>query len=249
MGFIDYAWAISLQKDDTKVKIIQDPTIDQPQLKTDDLGFTIKLPTPKFLENNTIDFLGYNFENNTIGKVKIGRLFRASIFHLSTHTLLPFSKDNGFPKKSDSNVEAFVKSLITDIYVNTYLQTKCPSSLIDIAYVNALAFQKIKSSSRIYTVSTRVMTSLLRKLWIDYPKSNPNFEEDLIVDQIVTELTKLKGRFLEKLADNKVESEKNIEDNYNQIMGLLDPLGPFLEAPSLRHTESLGPCSIYSDLA
>ena len=247
MGFIDYAWAISLQKDDTRVKIIQDPNIDQPQLKTDDLGFTIKLPTPKFLENNMINFLGYNFDNNTIGKVKIGRLFRASIFHLSTHTLLPFSKDKGVPEKSDSNIEAFVKSLITDTYVNTYLQEKCPSSLIDMAYANALAFQKIKSPSRIYTVSTRVMTLLLRRLWIDYPKNNPHFEEDLIVDQIVTELTKLKCSFLEKLAVNKVESEKNIEDNYNQIMGLLDPLGPFLEAPSLRHTESLGPCSIYSD--
>ena len=142
MGFIDYAWAISLQKDDTKVKIIQDPNIDQPQLKTDDLGFTIKLPTPKFLENDTINFLGYNFDNNTIGKVKIGRLFRASIFHLSTHTLLPFSKDNGFPKKSDSNVEAFVKSLITDTYVNTYLQDKMSKFLNRHSIRKCLGFSK-----------------------------------------------------------------------------------------------------------
>jgi hypothetical protein len=247
VGFIDFAWAISLQKDDTKVKIIQDPTIDQPQLKTDDLGFAIKLPTPKFSENGMINFLGYNFDNNASGKVRIGRLFRASIFHLSTHTLLPFSKDKFFPKKSDSQVEAFVKSLITDTYVNAYLQSKSPSSLLDIAYANALAFQKIKAPSRIYTVSTRVMASLLRRLWIDYPKTNLNFEENLIVNQIVTKLTKLKVSFLEKFTINEVESEKTIEDNYNQIIGLLDPLGPFLEAPSLRHTESLGPCSIYTD--
>ncbi len=91
------------------------------------------------------------------------------------------------------------------------------------------------------------MTALLRRLWIDYPKTNLNFEEELVVDQIVTKLTKLKDSFLEKLSDNNVESEKTIEDSYDQIMGLLDPLGPFLEAPSLRHTESLGPCSIYTD--
>ncbi len=246
MGFIDYAWAISLQRDDTKVKIIEDRTLDQPQLKADELGFTVKLPTPKFLENGSISFMSYNFDNNTSGKVKIGRLFRASIFHLSTHTLIPFSNEVLFPKKSGSNMEAFVKSLIADTYVNAYLQAKCPSSLIDIAYANALAFQKIKSPSRIYNLSTRVMTSLLRRLWIDYPKTNPNSEEELLIDQIVTELRKLKGSFL-KFADNKVESEKTFEDDYNQIMGLLDPLGPFLEAPSLRHTESLGPCSIYTD--
>ena len=27
-GFIDYAWAVSLQKDNTKVKILQDPSLD-----------------------------------------------------------------------------------------------------------------------------------------------------------------------------------------------------------------------------
>ena len=64
MGLIDYAWAISLQKDDTKVKIIEDTNIDQPVLKADNLGFTIKMPTPKFKENGSLNFLGYNFDNN-----------------------------------------------------------------------------------------------------------------------------------------------------------------------------------------
>ena len=247
MGLIDYAWAISLQKDETRVKIIEDPDIDQPLLKDDDSGFTIKLPIPKFLENGSINFLGHDFDNNAAGKVRIGRLFRASIFHLSSHTLLPFSGKKWFPKKSDSNVEAFVKSLITDTFVIAYLQAKCPSSLKDMAYANALAFQKIKLPSRIYIVSTRVMASLLRRLWIDYPKTNSHSEEELLVDQIITELTKLKNSCLDELANNKVASEKTFEENYNQILGLLDPLGPFLEAPSLRHTESLGPCSIYTD--
>jgi hypothetical protein len=249
LGFIDLAWAISIQKDDTKVKITQDPNIDQPQLKADDLGFSIKLPTPKLLENSTLNFLSYNFDNNAAGKAIIGRLFRASIFHLSTHTLLPFSKDIVFPEKIDSNVSAFVKSLITDTCVNAYLQTNCPSSIIDTAYANALAFQKIKAPSRIYTASTRVMTSLLRRLWIDYPKITLNHEEDLQINHIIIELTKLKRSFLDNLSNNKVESDKTFENTYNQIMELLDPLGPFLEAPSLRHTESSGPCSIYTDFS
>jgi hypothetical protein len=223
VGFIDYAWALSLQKDDTKVKIIEDSNIDQPLLKADDVGFTIKLPTPKLLENGSVNFMSYNFDNCISGKVKIGRLFRASIFHLSTHTLMPFSKDKFFPKKSDSKVETFVKSLIADTYVNAYLQVKCPSSLIDIAYANALAFQKIKSPSRIYTVSTRVMASLLRRLWIDYPKTNPITDEDLLIDRMVTELTKLKGIFIDMIVKNKVESEKTFEDNIIEPWGYLIP--------------------------
>jgi hypothetical protein len=247
VGFIDYAWAVSLQKDETKVKIIEDSKIDQPIFTMDDIGFTIKLPTPKFLENGSAEFMGYTFDNNTSGKVKMGRLFRASIFHLSAHTLLPFSIDEGSANKSNSSVEAFAKSLITDTYVNAYLQAKYPSSLIDTAYATALAFQKIKLPSRIYIVSTRVMASLLRRLWIGYPKINLNSEEELIINKIVAELTKLKGVFLERLALNKAESKVISKDSYNQILALLDPLGPFLEAPSLRHTESLGPCSIYTD--
>ena len=61
------------------------------------------------------------------------------------------------------------------------------------------------------------------------------------------ELTKLKSIFMDMVVNHKIEPEKTLEENYNRIMGLLDPLGPFLEAPSLRHTESLGPCSIYTD--
>jgi hypothetical protein len=247
VGFIDLAWAISLQKDDTKVKITQDPNTDQPQLKADDIGFSIKLPTPKLSENGTIDFLGYNFDNNPAGKTIIGRLFRATVFHLSTHTLLPFSKDKVFPKKPDSNVSAFVKSLITDTCVNAYLQEKCPVSRIDVAYANALAFQKIKMPSRIYSVSTRVMASLLRRLWINYPKIQLNSEEDLLINQVINELTQLKGDFLNSLSNKNFDLDKTFENILEQIMELLDPLGPFLEAPSLRHTESLGPCSIYTD--
>jgi hypothetical protein len=245
LGLIDYAWTVSLQKDDTKVKIIEDPNIDQPVLKADNLGFTITMPTPKFVENGSVNFLGYNFENNADGKIRIGRLFRAAIFHLSTHTILPLP--NG--KVSDSKVEVFVKSLIADMYVNAYLEVKCPSTLIDTAYANALAFQKIKSQSRIYTVSTRVMASLLRRLWINYPKTNPTSEEDLLVDQIAKELTQTKRVYLEEFDNNRVAliSEKVYKDNCNRIIELLDPLGPFLESPSLRHTESLGPCSIYTD--
>jgi hypothetical protein len=243
LGFIDFAWSISLQKDDTKVKIIEDATIDQPTIRPDDVGFCIKIPTPKSSEDGSVKFLGNIFTDDTAGKIKVGRLFRASIFHLSAHTLVPFSSDKASPK-----VEAFVKSLITDAYVNAILQEKSPDSLKDIAYANTLAYQKIKSPSRIYTTSTRVMATLLKRLWINSSKGETPSDEYKIIDQIANSITKLKATFSDSIRNNRIDSEETFDDNFKQIAGLLDPLGPFLEAPSFRHTESLGPCSIYTDI-
>ena len=248
MGFIDFAWSISLQKDDTKVKIIEDGNIDQPIIRVDDVGFCIKIPTPKSSEDGSVKFLGNVFTDDTAGKIRVGRLFRASIFHLSTHTLVPFSSDRASPKGSDSKVEAFVKSLITDAYVNAYLQEKSPDSLKDIAYANALAYQKIKSPSRIYTTSTRVMTTILKRLWINSSKDEKTSDEDIIIDQIADLVIKLSATFSDSIRNNRIDSEETFDENFKQIAGLLDPLGPFLEAPSFRHTESLGPCSIYTDI-
>ena len=62
MGFIDYAWTISFQKDNTKVKILQDPNIEQPTFfSPTNFGITIKLPSVKFLPNKQISYLGQVF--------------------------------------------------------------------------------------------------------------------------------------------------------------------------------------------
>ena len=61
MGFIDYAWAVSLQKDNTKVKILQDPTLDSADSQIDNVGFTIKLPTVQILEDGDVSYLGHKF--------------------------------------------------------------------------------------------------------------------------------------------------------------------------------------------
>jgi hypothetical protein len=109
LGFIDYAWAASLQKDNTKVKILQDENLEQPQLLGDLFGFTLKLPTVHMLKDGTISFLGYKFPGNNAGKAKVGRIFRASVMHLTTHTMAPFSKERVVPSEKDSIVTAFAK--------------------------------------------------------------------------------------------------------------------------------------------
>jgi hypothetical protein len=249
LGFIDYAWATSLQKDDTKVKILQDPALTQPVLQTDSFGFTIKLPGVQRLEDGNFSFLGYTFDASNTGKTKMGRLFRASVLHLTAHTLAPFSKEKIAPNSSDPVVEAFSKSLINDTYVNAYMQALYPDRLFDVAYANAFAYQRIKSSERIFTTSTKLMTALLTKLHMGLIKNSPGVEEEKVVDQLFNDLMALKETFLASIAGGQANLEGLFDEKVKSIKCLIEPFGPFLEAPSLRHTESNGRCSIYTDLS
>ncbi len=247
MGFIDYAWAVSLQKDNTKVKILQDPALIQPTLRADDVGFTIKLPTVQTLPDGCFSYLGHKFPDSNMGKTKIGRLFRASVLHLTTHTLVPFSKEKIAPKVAGTIIEAFANSLINDTYVNAYIKAWYPDRFFDLAYANALAYQKIKSSERIFTSSTKLMAALLTKLNMGLIKNSPGTEEEQTVNELFNNLTELKERFLASMAGEEIKLEELFDEKAKEIKRLLEPFGPFLEAPSLRHTESTGPCSIYSE--
>jgi hypothetical protein len=248
LGFLDYAWGVSLQKDSTKVKIRQDETLIQPSLELDNFGFTIKLPTVHFLEDGQISFLGHNFPSSAQGKNKIGRLFRASVLHLTAHTLAPFSKEKIAQNKSDSIPMAFAKSLINDAYVNAYMQEECPEKLVDIAYANAFAYQKIKPPERIFTQSTKLMVAMLTKLNVGSTKGALETEQKSVVNQFAAELKALNEAFLSSFADKKANLDTLFDEKVKIITGLLEPFGPFLEAPSLRHTENIGRCSIYSDV-
>jgi len=246
MGFLDYAWAVSFQKDNTKVKILQDPALEQPTLEQDGYGFTVKLPQVQFLEDETISFFGYKFARDINGKTRIGRLFRAAILHLTTHTLTPLPKEKVTPDRSDSFTEAFAKSLVRDAYVNAYIQAWYPDRLVDFAYANALLFQRIKPTDRIFATSTKVMTALLSKVNIGTVKGSLGTEEEQAVDTISKDLSVLKETFMGSFAGEQINLEEIFEEKRKTVKALLEPFGPFLEAPSLSYTEDIGRCSILS---
>jgi hypothetical protein len=247
MGFLDYAWNVSLQKDNTKVKILHDSTLSQPTLEQDSFGFTVKLPTVRFLEDVQVSYLGQKFALNAKGKIKVGRLFRAAVLHLTTHTLVPLPKEKIAPNTSDSFTEAFAKSLVRDVYVNAYLQALYPDRFVDIAYANALVFHKLKLAERIFAPSTRVMTALLSKIHIGLVKGSLKKEEEQTVNALFNELILLKKPFLASLAGEQINIEELFDEKAKNVTRLLEPFGPFLEAPSLSYTEQLGPCSIFTE--
>jgi hypothetical protein len=246
MGFIDYAWAVSFQKDNTKVRLLQDPNLEQPTFSPDEYGFTIKFPTVRFLANNKISFLGQVFPHNPQGKSRLCRLFRASVLHLTTHTLTPLPKEILFPNDSDTPLEAFCKTLARDTYVDAYLQAWYPDRFVDIAYANTCFYQRIKPASHIFQASTRVMTALLTKINVGLIKGALNSEEDKAVNEVSTELSGLKDNFLSTFMGDQLNIEGIVNQKIKTVTEVLEPYGPFLESPSFPSTESIGRCSIYS---
>jgi hypothetical protein len=247
MGFLEYAWAVSFQKDNTKVKILQDASLDQPILVADDFGFTIKLPAAKSTADGQFAYAGQKFPATPVGKTKIGRLFRAQVLHLTTHTLTPLPKEEVAPSAKDSIVGSFSRALVRDTYLTAYLQAWYPDRFIDTAYANALAYQKIKPCQRIFASSTRVMAALLTKTNVGFVKGTLETEEEQVVNVAHTQIATLKDAVLRSIGGEPVSLSELFAEKTKKIIALIEPFGPFLEAPSLRHTEQIGRCSIYTD--
>jgi len=244
MGFLDYAWAISLQKDELKTRICLDPKLQQPTLTRDDVGFNITLPTPAMMEEGRIFFLGYEFQGDP-GKISVGRLFRACVLHLTAHTLIPHI-DEGEATAKRTLVEAFSQTLTNDTYVNTYIAAKHPDRLADLAYANSIAFAAMKPAGRIFNPATRIMTALLSKVNVGIPKGELRPTEEEAVNLLTTKLYYLKERIMKSLDGKETQIGEAINETANDIAQVLESHGPILEAPSLPYTEQIGPCTVFS---
>jgi hypothetical protein len=246
MGFLDYAWSVSLQEDKVKTRIRMDPKLQQPTLSQSKTGFNITLPMPSVSEDETVSFLGYEFPADS-GKAKVGRLFRACVFHLTTHTLIPIDYKNNVLSSSERTLlEVFSEALVNDTYVNAYISAKHPDKLADLAFANSLAFAKMKPAERIFNPATRIMAALLSKINIGIVKGMLRPEEEDAVDQSVAKLSSLKQKLMTSMAGKETEINEVFNETKSDVIQILELNSPILEAPSLQHTEKIGPCTIFS---
>jgi Mg-chelatase subunit ChlD len=90
------------------------------------------------------------------------------------------------------------------------------------------------------------MTALLSKVNIGTVKGSLGTEEEQAVDTISKDLSVLKKTFMGSFAGEQINLEEIFEEKRKTVKALLEPFGPFLEAPSLSYTEDIGRCSILS---
>ena len=187
MGFLDYAWATTLQKSKSTAAITVEAGLLQPTLEFRNTHFLIVLPAPPLIdEEGNYSFLGFNFTAQN-AKTGIGRLFRASVTHLTTHTLIPSAKEQ-IHRKSN-RLESYSSAVVDDAFVNAYIAKFHPDRLPDIAFANALSYLRMKPVHRIYNPSTRIMAALLSKTNLGNVKGQLSKEETASLNQLTAELT------------------------------------------------------------
>ena len=246
MGFLEYAWKISAQKDRQKTRILANLQLRQPILSRDETGFNISLPIPALQEDATVSFLGYRFPADNVGKAKVGRLFRACVLHLTTHTLMPTCDNKkGQPEFGHVFADYFAEATVKDVYVNACISARFPDKLPDLAFANSLAFARIKSAERILNPATRIMATLLERINIGITKGKLCPEEENAVTQLATKSNSLKEKIMESLANGEIKIDEVLAETAKDITQILESHGPILEASSLPHTEQNGPCSIF----
>jgi len=246
MGFKEYAWTLSIQKDDLKVRVRTDSNLDQPRFVLDEAGFTIGFPVPRIVDQDKMSYLGYEFPRNQTGKAKVGRLFRASVLHLTTHTLLPISSGKiALLTSTRCMPDSFAEATVGDLYVNSYISALYPDRLPDIAYANSLAFANMKPVERIFNPATRVMAALLTKLNIGTVKEILSSDEEKTLNQLNLVLSALKKTIFNSLSDKQVDLEEALTKAARELSEGLESYGPFLVAPSLPYTERISPCSVF----
>jgi len=247
MGFLDYAWMLSLQKDEMKTRIRIDPLLQQPTLTWGEDGYSVVLPVPSMSGEGFASFLGYRFLVNQAGKISVGRLFRACVSHLTAHTLVPADEVETvlLPSKR-STVETFADSLVNDVYVSAYILEKYPDRFADVAFANSLDFARVKPLERIVNPATRIMTALVFRVNAGITKGSLSPEEQKVVDELTLKLGALKAKIFASLGGKEMKLADAFGEAANGLIQAVESYGPVVEAPSLQYTEQIGPCSVFS---
>lgn len=248
MGFLEYARALSFQKDDLKTRILLSQELQRPTFMLDEAGYNITIPVPSVSDSGIISFLGFEFPADVSGKAHVGRLFRACVSHLSVHTLVPiYERKSKRSTLEHASLEIFVESLVDDVYVNNYILTEHSDRLSDIAFVNALAFARIKFAERIFNPATRMMAAVLMKVNTGMVKGTLSSEEEAIVDRAFLTLDLLRKKIVSAQAEERTELGNILKETADDLIQILEPYGPITEAPSLPYTEKIGPCKVFSE--
>ncbi len=247
MGFLDYAWNVSLQKEGGNTTILIDPKRQYPVLTQNEKGFIIILPIPSISEEGTVYFLSHEFSSLS-RKEEVGRLFRACVVHLTAHTLMPTPQENLELSTSKPNLaEVFSDSLVKDAYVNARISALHRDRIPDIAFANAFFFARMKPVERIRNSATRIMVALLSRQNVGLVKGVLPKDEETTVDQLTKKLRLLEEKIKGSLLEEYPRFDQLQKETAMTIVQTLESNGPILESPAFQYTEQAGPSTVFSN--
>jgi hypothetical protein len=249
VGFVEYARSLSLEEDELRARLLVSPHYQFPKLSYHDDVYITELPEPrKEIENEEkeiLSLMGYHFPNDVLGKNQLTALFRASVFHVSAH-ISSSNIDNYEEWRKDKNpfLSDFIVSMIEDTIATAYLQSNHQKKLIDIAFANALALRRLRPIDKLLNPATKIMAGLLLRIHTGAVRITSQ-EQIGIIKHLMKKLDKLREQMLLHFSDGNVNFTGDKLVLADEIYSYIEDVGPFVEAPSLPHTEDLGKSSIF----
>ena len=232
-----------------KAKLLISPRFRFPQFSCDEACLVNVFPEPIARENEngekTVSLFGYCFPADEQGKRQLASLFRASVFHLSAHTVSSsFGDYQEWMKDKDSRLAKFTTSVIEDIVANAYVSKRYSDKLVDLAFANTLALKRLHPIDKLMNPATRIMAGLLIKVNTGFMKISAKNECEVVI-RLVDLLNRLREKTFLSFSDENVNLKDDKLKVAEEIYSAIEDCGPIVEAPFLPHTEELGRCSIF----
>lgn len=165
MNPTDFAWS-TLQAvshlQPKNVKLLVDE-IEYPTLGTDSFGYVIHLSTPSKPRDNVYSLHGMYFDNDARGKSSMWRMYRASVYHLSTHaSTTDYRVYRSVQNYSPSvNNLMFAISVVEDYAIRGHMRARWPGLLLDCAYASHMTTLRFKNPDEIVDPSKRIAANFL----------------------------------------------------------------------------------------
>jgi len=251
MGFLEYARAMSFEKDPFMLKFLLVEDATYPRLSEEGQIFKIILPSPQFGEES-ISFLGYEFPDTQKSRQQVAQLFRSSVFHLSGHAVTMKTGDyKGWLKGKNSVLSSYVASLVEDLRVNAFVAAWYPDRIMDLSFAGEMMLNRLRRIENIRIQATRLMASLLVYANTGLKRFTSRHDK-MLVGALFDEMDRFKDVVVESIADEEMDINADKIDISADKMKTADFIyntilehGPIVEAPSLPFTENLGPCSLF----
>ncbi|MGD8545787.1 MAG: hypothetical protein PVH12_06380, partial [Candidatus Bathyarchaeota archaeon] len=250
MGFLDYARSLLFEKDELKIELLTSPDLKFPQFSFDKSNYVNIFPEPKIYqvqdEEETILLMGYSFPADPLGKRQTAALFKATVSHLSAHTVISdFQVYEEWQKDKDPRLAKFATFIVEDVIANTLITEKHPERVADLAFANTLALKRLHPINRLMNPATKIMAGLLVKVNTGLIKVESEKEYSTIT-HLAANIEQLREKALQSIREEKLEFHDERLNAVDEIYLSIYGRGPIIEVPFLPHTEELGRCSVFS---
>jgi hypothetical protein len=258
----DYAWSTlqSLtQLQPNQVKLLVEER-EYPKIESDSYGYVLRVSAPIRHSEGLLKLHGMFFDNDARGKASLWRMFKASLCHLSLHSILTdYTIYKELTEGEHMPNLMFAISLVEDFVLRGYMKTRWPGLLVDAAYANHLSAHRFRDLSEEPDLSIRMAANLLSYSLIGHPvtriapdlsKEIESIHAGLLRLQKATEVASNKYIFKpsERISrvnladqDSRVEAARLVASFFSENNAFLS------ESPTPPYTESLGESELFSN--